>query len=346
MQETESTKRVGWSAERRSTVRRHEFRGLLLGLVISLIGLISAQAGWAADKYPSRPIEIVCSFQPGGAADVTNRLFAKFLEKNLGVSMIPTNKPGAGGVIGVTYLVNSAPDGYKIANVSDHMVSAIILGQATYTLEDLRVVAQISLVANTISVSADAPWKTFQELVDYATKNPGLKYGHQGIGSSAHIRMENLNKLANLKMIGVPFKGDGETVPALLGKHVPVAVVGAAAAKSQADAGKLRILFSFEPPQEIGLDTSIPYFSKFYGKDTPDIDIPTYIIVPKATPEGVVQVLKSAVEKMANDPEFIKENQKLFFRVHYVDGDVVMKTLLPDKIVRLKALYKEVGMVK
>jgi tripartite-type tricarboxylate transporter receptor subunit TctC len=64
------------------------------------------------------------------------------------------------------------------------------------------------------------------------------------------------------------------------------------------------------------------------------------------TPEGTVQILKNAAEKMANDPKFIKENRKVFTGVHYVDGDVETKSLLPDETVRLKTFYKEVGMVK
>jgi tripartite-type tricarboxylate transporter receptor subunit TctC len=321
--------------------------GVLVSVVaICLSIVVFAQSGWAAEKYPKRAVEIVCAFQPGGAADITNRTFAKYLEKYLGVSFMPQNKPGAGGVIGVTYLVKGPADGYRIANFSDHMLTAIVLGNATYTLDDLRIVAMVTLIANTVNVRADAPWKTYQEFVDYAKKNPGLKYGHQGLGSSAHLRMENLNKVAQLKMTGVPFKGDGETVPALLGKHVPVAVISASAAKPQADAGKLRILFSFEPPADVGLPGSIPYFAGVYGKNTPDIDIPTYIVVPKKTPEYVVETLKKAAEKMAKDPEFIKENQKLFMRVKYVDGDTVMKQFIPGKMERLKALYKEVGMLK
>lgn len=326
-------------------------KGVKFGALVSLVCICLwfvalVQSCWAAEKYPRRPVEIVCAFQPGGAADVTNRTFAKYLEKYLGVSLMPQNKPGGGGVIGVTYLAKGPVDGYRIANFSDHMFSAIVLGNATYTLDDLRIVAMVTLVANTISVSADAPWKTYQEFVDYAKKNPGMKYGHQGLGSSAHLRMENLNKVAQLKMIGVPFKGDGETVPALLGKHVPVAVIGAAAAKPQADAGKLRILFSFEPPLDVGLAGSIPYFASVYGKNTPDIDIPTYLVVPRKTPEYIVDILKKATEKMAKDPEFIKENQRYFMRVKYVDGDIVSKQIIPAKMERLKALYKEVGMLK
>ncbi|OPY66976.1 MAG: Tripartite tricarboxylate transporter family receptor [Syntrophorhabdus sp. PtaU1.Bin050] len=313
---------------------------------ICLSFVFLTQSGLAAEKYPTRPIEIVCAFQPGGAADMTNRVWAKYLEKYLGVSLMLVNKPGGGGVIGVTYLAKGSPDGYRIANFSDHMLTAIILGNATYTLDDLRIVAQVNLIANTVAVRGDAPWKTYQEFVEYAKKNPGVKYGHQGLGSSAHLRMENLNRVAQLKMVGVPFKGDGETVPALLGKHVPVAVIGAGAAKPQADAGKLRILFSFEPPEDVGLDSSIPYFSAVYGKSTPDIDIPTYLVVPKKTPEHIVQILKKAAEKMAKDPDFIKENQKWFMRVNYIDGEVASKQLIPAKINRLRALYKEVGMLK
>ncbi|MGA2108238.1 MAG: tripartite tricarboxylate transporter substrate-binding protein [Syntrophorhabdales bacterium] len=137
------------------------------------------------------------------------------------------------------------------------------------------------------------------------------------------MRMGNLYKLANLKMIGVPSKGDGETVPALLGNHVPLAVVGAATVKSPADGGKMSTLFSFNPSQEVGLDASIPYFSKVYGKETRDFDLPTYTIVPKVTPEGIVQILKNAEEKMANDPEFIKESRKIFIRS--TDGEITCR---------------------
>jgi tripartite-type tricarboxylate transporter receptor subunit TctC len=86
-----------------------------------------------------------------------------------------------------------------------------------------------------------------------------------------------------------------------------------------------------------------PNFSKVYGKETRDFDIPTYIIVPKATPEEIVQILKNAAEKMANDLEFIKENRKIFMRLHYVDGDVVTKSLLPDEIADSKPSPKKCG---
>lgn len=326
----------------KANVVRHVFWtvGLILFVLISFHPLM------AEDKYPSRAMEIVCSFKPGGAADVSNRLIAKYLEKYLGTSISPLNKPGGGGVIGVTYVANGKPDGYIIGNFSDHMITAIILGNASYSLQNLRVVAQVSLVANTIAVRADAPWKAFQDFVDYAKKNPGMNFGHQGIGSSAHIRMENLNKIAGLNLIGVPFKGDGETVPALLGNHIPVAVVGCQAAKAQADAGNMRILFSFEPPEDIGLDPSIPFFADLYGKNTLDINIPIYLVVSSRVPEEKVRVLAEAAKKMTADPTFIEENKKLYFRTHYVEGEEVMQKLLPQKMERLVTLYKEVGMMK
>lgn len=320
-------------------------RDVLSVLVLSAFVLISAGVASGAEKYPSRSIQIVCGFAAGGASDMTNRLWARNLEKQLGVSVAPVNKPGGGGVIAVTFVANAPPDGYTLGNFSDHLGTAILLGQATYKLEDLRVVASLSLVANTIVVHPDSPWKTFQELVDYSKKNPGLKYGHQGVGSSINIRMENLNKVAGLGWIGVPLKGDGEIGPAVLGKHIPVGSMSAGAAKPLADAGKLRILFCFEPAVEVGLDPSTPDFAAVFGKAIPDIDIPTYLVVSSKTPEPIVQFLKQTMERVSKDPEFIKDNQGMFMRVRYVDGDVVMKGL-PDKLARIKTIYKEVGMIK
>jgi tripartite-type tricarboxylate transporter receptor subunit TctC len=318
--------------------------GLLLA--VSVFSLICAGGiSWAADKYPSRPIQITCGFPAGGASDFTNRIWAKYLEKYLGVPVAPINKPGAGGVLGVTYVANAAPDGYIMGNFSDHLGTAILLGQASYKLEDLRIVSAVGLVANTIVVHVDSPWKTFKDFVDHARKNPGVKYGHQGIGSSINIRMENLNKIAKLGLIGVPLKGDGEIMPAILGKHVPVGSMSAGAAKPLADAGKIRILFAFEPPADVGLDPTIPDFIGTFGKDVPDIDIPTYLVVPAKTPNDIVQILKQTMEKISKDPAFRKESMGVFQAVRLVDGETIMKGL-PDKLARIKTIYKEVGMIK
>lgn len=257
-------------------------------------------------KYPSQSIELITGFTPGGQFDLINRILAKGLEKYFHVTVVPVNKPGAGEVIAATALANSRPDGHTLATLGDaSLITSILLGTATYSREDLRVVGKFSFVSNVMVVSADSPWKTIQEFMDYARKNPGLNYAHTGVGSSPYIRAEYFNKIANLKMTGVPFKGGPEVVTAVLGKHVHIGVTSYQGAKSQADPGKMRILMCFDPPG-LGPDPTLPNIPSLFGKDVPDIDpVSSYLVAPGKTPETIVKVLEQTLEKITKDPEFI-----------------------------------------
>jgi tripartite-type tricarboxylate transporter receptor subunit TctC len=230
--------------------------------------------------------------------------------------------------------------------VGDHLVINIISGRAKYSLDDFRYVCLATYIANVLAVPVDSPWKTIQDFLDYAKKNPGVKYGHPGIGSSNHIRMENFNKFANLKLVPVPLNGDAEIIPAVLGKHLPIGSFGAAAAKAQADAGKLRILMSFDPPVEIGLDPKIPDLQTVFGKNVPDVDIGSYLVVPRKTPDEIVKVLERAMEDITKNPEFVKEFNGNCMKVKFVDGTTLMQKILPEKNARIEAIMKETGQAK
>jgi tripartite-type tricarboxylate transporter receptor subunit TctC len=331
--------------KRGTGMRNRENSVMVVGLIV--LGLLMTSTGdtFAAEKYPSRPIEVVGGFAPGGAADMTGRLWTRVLERYLGVPVMSLPKPGAGGAIAFTYVSNARPDGYTLLNTADFIVP-VLLGQAAYKPEDLTVVAQIQLVGNTLVVAADAPWKTFQEFVDYAKKNPGVKYANQGTAAMISIRMENLNRQAGLKMIPVPLKGDGEIIPAILGKHLPIGTMSVGAAKPLVDAGKLRVLFSFDPPADFGLDPSIPYLAEFFGKEMSDIEIAVYIAAPKNTPKEVLQVLETAIEKASKDPEIINESRKLHLKPTFVDSKTVNEIKLPQKFALIKSILQASGQIK
>lgn len=247
---------------------------LSVGILLIIISTFPINS-WAAEKkYPSRQIELTIANPAGGSADIVTRMLAKWMERYLGVPVVCVNKPGGGGIINASYIKNSPPDGYTMAGsvTIDHILIPVLLGQAPFSIEDFRVIGQWASFSAVMGVNADSPWKTFQDFVDYAKKNPGVKYGHPGVGSTMFLRMENLSKLANLGLVGVPFTGDSETIVAVLGNHVAVGAGGVSAYKAQADAGKIRILFSFEPVSELGLDPKIPEIS-FFGKNIADNDI-------------------------------------------------------------------------
>lgn len=304
---------------------------------------------WAAGgKYPSGSIDIFCGFGPGGPTDLLTRALGKGLEKYLGVTVVPGNKPGGGAMIAANALAGSRPDGYTMAMVTpEHFVVPVLYGRATYSLEDIRVVGQFAKCPVTIAVRADSPWKTFQEFLDYVRKNKGVKYAHPGVGSSTFLRMENLNRFAKMNMIGVPFKSDPEIVSSVLGGHVPAGVSTVTGFKSQTDAGIMRILFTFEPPALTGLDPSTTDLHTVFGDSVRDIDIPYYLVVPGKTPNEIVEVLARALEKVAKDPVFVSDVKKIYLMPDFfLDGKIVMQKNLPERIPRVKEMMEYVGLLK
>jgi tripartite-type tricarboxylate transporter receptor subunit TctC len=332
---------------RRIIMKKRIIGSLFWVSILFMLVCISFNHPWAAEKYPSRSIELVCGMAPGGASDILNRMLARYFEKYLGVAVVPTNKPGAAQVVGTTYLAKSAPDGYTIGNMSIQVVTAIVAGQATtYSLDDVRAVCQLAYVGTVLGVPTDSPWKTFQEFMDYARKNPGVKYAHQGVGSGAHIRMETLNRYAKLGLAGIPFNGEGEMIPAVLGKHLPIAGFSPGGVRPQVEAGKMRILFSFDPPAEVGFDPTLPHLLSVFGKDAPDLDISVYLWMPRKTPDEIVRMIEQTYVKMTKDPEFISELRKNNYVPAYIDGNTVMQKKIPEKMPQMKETLQFVGMLK
>lgn len=314
----------------------------LLSILCVLICTPLSSSSAAEKKYPSRYIELIYGFAGGGATEVQNRLLAKGLEKHLGVSVVPVSKPGGGGVVGTTALINSPPDGYTLANMSFNSIcQTILLSKGAFTLDDVKIVGQWNKFGAAMCVPIDSPWKTFQELIDFARKNPGVKFAHPGVGNSTTIRMENLNRNANLGMVGVPFKNDPEVIAALLGKHVPIGIFSAMSSKAQAEAGKLRIIFAFDPPSKLGLDPHIPSIATVFDKSVADkdIEIVGFVFVPRKTPDEIVKVLEPALEKACKEPELISALEKFCMPPDFYDSKTGTQNL--HKIMeRVKAIQQ------
>jgi tripartite-type tricarboxylate transporter receptor subunit TctC len=305
--------------------------------------LISVYSVSAAEKYPSRPVTTITLFAPGGISDLDARLWSKYLEKYLGGTFVVDHKPGGGGVIGITHVANAKPDGYTLGNGSDYF-TPVLNETATYKMEDLRIIAQLLLNGCSLAVNANAPWKTWQEFVDYAKKNPGVKWGHQGTSTMVYFRTENLNRQAGLKLIPVPLKGDSEIISGLLGNHVAIGSLSTTSAKAQADAGKLRILFHFDDPKPFGLNPSIPSMKSFYPTIT-DLEVGVYYYTSSKVPENVINALEGALEKMSKEPEYLKEVEKLNQVAAFVPGKVIMQKL-PGKMSIVRDIMKDTAPAK
>lgn len=277
----------------------------------------------AAAKYPSRYLELYFGFPGGSATEIQNRLTAQALERALGQTVVSVSKPGGGGVVACNLLISAPADGYTVANLSFNSIcQTILLSKGALTLDDVRIIGQYNRFGGALFVAADAPWKTIQELVDYAKKNPGLKYANSGVGNSTTLRMENLINVGKLGMVGVPFKGTAEVMAAILGKHLQIGIGDVLSSRAQAEAGKVRILLSFDPPKMFGLDPSIPHLAAVFDKSIVERDIPIvgYILVPKKTPDDVANTLEKALAKACQDKELIDGLAKIGAAVDFYDA--------------------------
>jgi tripartite-type tricarboxylate transporter receptor subunit TctC len=316
-----------------------------------LIFILFSNDSWAAgEKYPTGTISNICLFGPGSAPDLFNRVLSRQFEKYLGVPVVTLSKAGGGGAIGILSLVSARPDGYTVclASLENMIVPTITEGKAPYSLQDLTILGQIVTSYNVLVVAADSPWKTFQDFVDYARKNPGVKYGCPGIRSTLYMRMETLSRNARLGLTGVPFDGRAEITAAVLGKHIPIGLFDLASARELQAAGKIRILFLFESPESAGIDPKTPCMATAMDKSVgeKDIDISQIMLVHSRTPDEIKVVLKRTLEKTAKDPDFLADLKKMEVMLNYIDGDAIMQNKLPSRLEQVKAFYKERGWVK
>jgi tripartite-type tricarboxylate transporter receptor subunit TctC len=287
-------------------------------------------SSWAADKYPSRTIELWFGSPPGGIAELQNQALARYMEKYIGAKVMSVCKQGGSGVVQINQLRGQRPDGYKMASTSyNGLVQAVLQSEGKMKLDDIRIVAQWNAFPHVLVVHPSAPWKTMQELVEYTKKNPGTKIASTGVHSAGTLRMENLNRILGMGMETVAYQGPAEIVAAILGRHQPVGLLDMGAAKPHMDSGRMRLLLSFDPPTAYGLDPKTPSLESVYGKGMVAKDVPTvgFVIMPKKTPDTVVATVEQAVMKACEDPELTAELAKLCVAPKFLEGQQAMKEM-------------------
>ena len=182
-----------------------------------------------AQAYPARPVEFVIPFAPGGPTDTAIRLIQPALSANLGAPVVLVNKAGGGGAIGMDAVAKARPDGHTLAATVRSTLTILPATQpdVSYKISDFAAIGAYAIDSQVVMVKSGAPWKTLEELIDHAKKNPGkLTYGSAGQGTNSFFTMELLKLAYGLDIAHVPFAGSGPVKNAILGGHVQV---GAAA---------------------------------------------------------------------------------------------------------------------
>lgn len=259
-------------------------------------------------NFPSKPIEFILGYPPGGTHDIQARPLCAAAEKILGQPVLVESKSGVGGVVAIDYLIKQKPDGYQLAQVSlNALIGIKYFQKVPYTLDDFTWIMGFGPHLHGLSVRADAPWNTFREFLDYAKKNPGkVKYGTYSPESTTQIVMYSIAKAEGIDWIHVPFKGDAPAMTAVLGGHVD-AVAVAAGQVPFVRSKKVKLLAIFNDDKHRDLK-NIPAFKEL-GYSFPEMsNKSTYtgIVGPKGMKPEIRQKLEDAFLQATKDPNFIK----------------------------------------
>ena len=212
-------------------------------LAASLLAMFSI--GESQALYPERALRIVVPFAPGGGTDVVARTLAQGMARDLGVSVIIENKPGAGTIIGTQAVAVSAADGYTLLMATfSHAVNSSLSQNLPYDPHrDFAPVAMIARSFNIVVVNPKSPIQSIADLIAAAGANPDkLTFGTFGVGTSAHLAGELFKDLAKVKLTAVPYKGAAPAITDLIGGQIDVMFTTVASAASLVESGQLRAI--------------------------------------------------------------------------------------------------------
>ncbi len=277
--------------------------------------------GARAQGYPTKPIEVIIPFAPGGGTDATMRLFEEPTGKRLGQKLVLNNLAGGHGARALTQFKNAAPDGYTIAIIpTGPLASLPHVGQVAYSKDDFIPVLQLNNVPNTLVAPPQSPFKSLKDIVAFAKANPPgtLKVAIAGVGSpSSHLPMVDLEKRLGIKFAFVPHKGGGPSIVPVMGGHVDLGSADLAVTGPKLKSGHVRGIGVFAAERNKGFP-DLPTV-KEQGADV-EGGFFNMIFVPKGTPPAVIRRLHDAFKAAMEDPAVIKRADELELGLEYLDG--------------------------
>src|SRR6201993_1903559 len=223
---------------------RMKVRSIVVAFALAACAFTLSASGVRA-AYPDRIIKIVVPFAPGGGTDVVARTLAQEMAKDLGVSIIIENKPGAGTIIGTQAVAASAPDGYTLLmGTFANAVNPSLQAKLPYDAHgDFAAVALVARSFNIVVVNPASPIKSIADLIAAAKAEPDkLSYGTYGTGTSAHLTGELFKHMAGVNLTTVPYKGAAPAITDLLGGQIQVMFTTVASCASLVEAGQLRAI--------------------------------------------------------------------------------------------------------
>ncbi|MFN3662267.1 Bug family tripartite tricarboxylate transporter substrate binding protein [Yoonia sp.] len=257
-----------------------------------------------AQDYPTRPVEFIVPWAPGGGSDILMRIIANNISGYLGAEMPVINIGGVGGTVGLAEAVRRPADGYTISQVHEGLLTATAVGMTDLAWDDFDLIALMTASPQYLVAATDQPFDDFEGMVAYAQENPNALTVGVTLGGVPHLHAAMIAEAFDFEWRYVGYEGTGERIRAVVGGNLDVAIGDISSSLSFAENGDLIFLAS-GTEERIAQTPDVPTFMEM-GADL-DLLITRGIVVPKGVPEDVQVTLEAALEQLAMDETFIQQ---------------------------------------
>jgi tripartite-type tricarboxylate transporter receptor subunit TctC len=284
----------------------------------------------AEPKFPVRPIEIVCGYDPGGGTDLGARMVAEMAKKDLGQEVVVVNRPGGAGRVALTLLTKAKPDGYTLTATTDSPIILIPLLEkvAYHPFDDFTPIIQYGVLDFGIAVATDSPFKTYKDMVEFARANPDkLTISVTGQGNLNYYALEAIALLEKIKIKIVPFTSVVPAFTALLGGHVMVASTASSGYAQHVKGKTVRLLSVFSEERMPGYP-DVPTLKEL---GYPSLVFQSWYLFsgPKNMETSTVKRISDAFRKAMLTPEYKKLADELEIGARRpLDGDELKQGMI------------------
>jgi tripartite-type tricarboxylate transporter receptor subunit TctC len=286
----------------------------LFGQVCSLVAMAFATLSAAipsfaqtASDYPTKPIRLMVGYAPGGLPDTVARIMGRRLSERLGQPVVVENRPGANGMVAIQAMLASPPDGHTLLIADGSWSSVLPSLYKKLPFNPAKDIVPVSLMANSplfLAANANVPANSLKEYIALAKSKPGrMNYGSSGIGSTHHLTMEAMKERLGLFIVHIPFRGTGQSVPALVGNQVEVLFSALPSLAGFVKSGQVKLLAtngakrSPQAPDVPAIAEVIPGF---------DFAVVIGMLAHSATPPAIIQRLSNEVAQVAKMPDVVQ----------------------------------------
>lgn len=322
-------------------IDRRKLQAGFAAIVMGTAALFAFYAVSAQAAFPERPVRLIVPFAPGGASDLIARVLSAPLAQELGQSVVVENRAGANGNVGIAYVANADPDGYKLLVASSVIfVNQLLQRPDSHDPEkDFTPIADLGGSPDALVTKTDSPIVDFADLIKRAKENPGhITFASPGIGSISQLGVELLDFRAGIKLTHVPFTGAGPAAQAALAGTTDLAGVNISAVMPLIKAGSLRALVQtgakrwYELPNTPTMEEA--------GIVNAKSETLQVLLAPRNLPDDVRDRLSKAVVKVLANPEPRDELLKTGFAVSGT-GSAELKELIASEVAKWRGVIAE-----